>query len=53
MKRKYEVVYYEYNLTNEVRKRFFFKFTALLYAYYIYNRYDGMIKVFVYGERTD
>jgi hypothetical protein len=53
MKRKYEVVYYEYELTTEVRKKFFFKFTALLYAFYIYNRYNGATKVRVYGELTD
>lgn len=35
MKRKYEVRWYEYNLTEERRRRFFTKIAATLFAKYL------------------
>lgn len=39
MKRKYEVSYYEYGLTREIKRRFKTDLLAYLYALYIYYRY--------------
>lgn len=39
MKPRYEVSYYEYGLTKEVKRRFFLDLSAYLYAAYIYYMY--------------
>lgn len=41
MKRNWKVEYYLYDLTERVEKRFFTKFAAILYAWYI-MQYTGV-----------
>lgn len=41
MKKKYEVAYYAYGLTQIVKVRFFHKLIAYLYKGYIEYRYEG------------
>lgn len=41
MKRKYEVAYYAYGLTEIVKVRFFHKLAAYLYKGYIEYKFEG------------
>lgn len=40
MKRRYQVRWYEYNLTNWRTKKFFFEITAILYTIWLWQRYS-------------
>ena len=46
MKRKYEVRWYELNLTQEKRHRFFTEVAALFYAWWIEYKYDVITRVY-------
>lgn len=45
MKRKYEVSYYEYGLTNRTAKKFFCELTAYLYKGYLEYKFKDYAKV--------
>lgn len=46
MKRKFEVRWYEYNLTQEKSKRFFTEPAALLYAWYIEFKHGVITRIY-------
>lgn len=50
MKRKYEVSYYEYGLTERITERFFLGFSALLFAAWARYRhgYESYVKIYEY-----
>jgi hypothetical protein len=45
MKRKYQVRWYEYNLTNERSRKFFTEWGAVLFAYYIGKRQNAKARI--------
>lgn len=47
MKRKYEVSYYEYGLTEMLRKRFFLKISAYLYRMWLDYEYGTASRITV------
>lgn len=47
MKRKYEVRWYEYDLTEEKKRKFFTYFAAVLYAAYL-EAYEGVERPKIY-----
>lgn len=49
MKRRYEVVYYEYGLTKMMRKKFYTLFGALFFRVYVEYKY-GRNTLAVVGE---
>ena len=50
MKRKYEVRWYDYNLTQEQSRRFFTDFAANFFAWYLEYRYEVKIWIVNHGE---
>lgn len=40
MKRKYEVLWYEYNLTEEKRRKFFTEVGAMFYSWWLEYKYN-------------
>lgn len=50
MKRRYEVAYYEYGLTNRKRRRFFWGFIALLFMSWVKIKYgyESYVRLYEY-----
>ena len=48
MKRKFEVRWYEYNLTQEKSKRFFTEPAALFYAWYIEFKHGVITRIYIH-----
>ena len=48
MKRRFEVVYYEYGLTMQIRRKFFFRLFAYLYKGWL--EYNGITPIEIHED---
>ena len=49
MKKKYEVRWYEFDLTNEIRRKFFTEVAANFYAWWIEYKYNLKTRILKHG----